>query len=161
VSVVTTITEIRAPSERVFDLSRSVDLHVRSTAATGERVIAGSNSGLLELGQEVTWRGRHFGIWQNLTSRITIFSRPDHFRDSMVRGAFRELDHDHCFEVYGDLTIMKDVFDFTSPLGILGRAADALFLTQYMRRFIIERNAVIKKAAEGEDWKLYLRAGDS
>jgi hypothetical protein len=24
---------------------------------------------------------------------------------------------------------------------------------------IFERNAVIKKAAEGEDWKLYLRAG--
>ena len=44
-----------------------------------------------------------------------MFSRPDHFRDSMVRGAFRELDHDHFFEVHGDLTIMKDVFDFTSP----------------------------------------------
>ena len=78
----------------------------------------------------------------------------------MVRGAFRELDHDHFFEAHGDLTIMKDVFDFTSPPGILGRAADALFLTDYMRRFIIARNAVIKKIAEGEDWKLYLRAGD-
>jgi ligand-binding SRPBCC domain-containing protein len=120
VSFVTTITEIRAPSERVFDLSRSVDLHVRSASATGERVIAGINSGLLELGQEVTWRGRHFGIWQDLTSRITIFSRPDHFRDSMVRGAFRELEHDHFFEAHGDLTIMKDVLDFKSPLGILG-----------------------------------------
>jgi ligand-binding SRPBCC domain-containing protein len=157
VSVVTTITEIRAPAERVFDLSRSVDLHVRSAGATGERAIAGITSGLLELGQEVTWRGRHLGIWQNLTSKIDVFSRPYHFRDSMVRGAFRKLNHDHFFEARGDITIMKDVFDFTSPLGILGRIADALFLTEYMRRFIIERNAVIKRTAEGEDWKMYLK----
>lgn len=155
-AVVTTITKIRAPAERVFDLARSVDLHVRSAGSTGESAIAGVTSGLLELGQEVTWRGRHFGVWQNLTSKITRFSRPDYFRDSMVRGAFQRLDHDHYFELHGDLTIMKDVFDFTSPLGVLGRVADALFLESYMRRFIIERNNVIKKTAEGQDWKLYL-----
>ena len=155
-AVITTITEIRAPAERVFDLSRSVDLHVRSAGSTEETAIAGVTSGLLELGQEVTWRGKHFGVWQNLTSKITRFSRPDYFRDSMVRGAFRRLDHDHFFEAQGDLTIMKDVFDFNSPLGPLGRVAEALFLESYLRRFIIERNDVIKKTAEGQDWKLYL-----
>ena len=155
-AILTTITEICAPAERVFDLSRSVDLHVRSAGSTGETAIAGVTSGLLELGQEVTWRGKHFGLWQNLTSKITMFSRPDHFRDSMVRGAFRRLDHDHFFQAQGDLIIMKDVFDFTSSLGILGRVAEALFLESYMRRFIVERNAVIRKAAEGDDWKLYL-----
>jgi hypothetical protein len=51
--------------------------------------------------------------------------------------------------MHGDLAIMKDVFDFTSPLGIFGRVADALFLESYMRRFIIERNDLIKKTAEG------------
>ena len=155
-AVITTITEIRAPAERVFDLSRSVDLHVRSAGRTGETAVAGVTSGLLELEQEVTWRGKHFGVWQNLTSKIIRFSRPDYFRDSMVRGAFLRLDHDHFFETEGDLTIMKDVFDFTSPLGFLGRIAEALFLESYMGRFIIERNDVIKKTAEGEGWKLYL-----
>jgi ligand-binding SRPBCC domain-containing protein len=159
VAVITTITEIRAPAERVFDLCRSVDLHVHSAGSTGETAIAGLTSGLLELGQEVTWRGKHFGIWQNLTSRITVFSRPEHFRDSMVKGAFRRLDHDHFFYTQGALTVMKDIFDFTSPLGILGRVADTLFLESYMRGFIVKRNDVIKKAAEGEDWKLYLRTG--
>ena len=131
---------------------------MRSAGSTGETAIAGVTSGLLELGQEVTWRGKHFGVWQNLTSKITRFSRPDYFRDSMVKGAFRRLDHDHIFEAQGDLTIMKDVFDFTSPLGIFGRVADVLFLESYMRRFIIERNDVIKKTAEGTDWKLYLQS---
>ena len=155
-AVITTITEIRVPAERVFDLSRSVDLHVRSAGSTGETAIAGVTSGLLGLGQEVTWRGKHFGLWQNLTSKITMFSRSDHFRDSMVRGAFRRLDHDHFFEAQGELTVMKDVFDFTSPLGILGRVAETMFLESYMRQFLIERNDVIKKTAEGNDWKLYL-----
>jgi hypothetical protein len=76
-AIVTTITKIRAPAERVFDLSRSVDLHVRSAGSTGETAITGVTSGLLELRQEVTWRGKHFGVWQNLTSKITRCSRPD------------------------------------------------------------------------------------
>lgn len=157
-AIITIITEIRAPAERVFDLSRSVDFHMKSAGATGETAINGITTGLLELGQEVTWRGKHFGVWQNLTSKITMFSRPDHFRDSMVRGAFRRLNHDHFFETHGDLTTMKDIFDFTSPLGILGRIADILFVKSYMRRFIIERNNLIKKTAEGDDWKLYLQS---
>ena len=33
-----------------------------------------------------------------------------------------------------------------------------LFLESYMRRFIVERNDVIRKTAEGQEWKLYLPA---
>src|SRR5262245_31855607 len=92
------ITIIAAPVERTFDLSRSIDLHTESTSATGERAVGGATSGLTGPGQEVTWRARHFGVWQSLTSRIVAFDRPAHFRDSMVRGAFRRFDHDHFFE---------------------------------------------------------------
>lgn len=89
---------VAASPERCFDLARSVDLHTRSTSATGERAVGGVTTGLLGLGQEVTWRARHFGVRQELTSRITAYDRPRHFRDSMVRGAFRRFDHDHFFE---------------------------------------------------------------
>src|SRR4029077_18062390 len=82
------VTHIAGPCERCFDLARSVEVHIRSTASTGERAIAGRTSGLMELGDEVTWQARHFGFQQTLTSRITAFDRPWHFRDSMVRGAF-------------------------------------------------------------------------
>ena len=51
---------------------------------------------------------------------------------------------------------MKDVFDFASPLGILGQLADAHYLESYMRRFIVQRNKVIKETVEGEEWKRYL-----
>ena len=156
VPVIDLSTQINAPIERVFDLSRSVDLHVASTAHTQERAVAGVTSGLMALGQEVTWRARHFGIWQCLTSRITAFDPPTHFRDSLVRGAFRRFHHDHFFSQRGEITTMRDVFDFQSPLGILGRIADYLVLTRYLRHFLTTRNATIKEAAETDEWQYYL-----
>lgn len=150
-------TLVRAPRERCFDLSRSVDLHVQSTSKTGERAIAGKTQGLLELGDQVTWRARHFGIWQNLTSRMTIFDRPHHFRDSMVRGAFSRFDHDHFFADIPGGTEIRDVFDFTSPLGPLGRIADILVLKQYMTNFLEERNRILKRVAESDEWSDFLR----
>jgi ligand-binding SRPBCC domain-containing protein len=89
VVILTEITLIHAPLERCFDLSRSIDLHKVSTARTGEQAIAGVTSGLIGLGEEVSWRARHFGVWQQMTSRITAFDRPAYFQDTMVRGAFR------------------------------------------------------------------------
>ena len=154
--VIDMTTQIIAPIQRVFDLSRSVDLHAASTAQTGERAVAGVTSGLMSLGQEVTWRARHFGIWQCLTSRITAFDPPTHFRDSLVRGVFRRFDHDHFFSQQGEITIMRDVFDFQSRRGILGHIADILVLTRYLRHFLITRNATIKEAAETDQWQRYL-----
>ena len=66
-------TFVAAPIERVFDLARSIDLHTNSTSSTGERAIVGVTSGLIGPGQEVTWRARHFGVWQSLTVCVTVF----------------------------------------------------------------------------------------
>ena len=151
-------TEIHAPVARCFDLARSVDLHMHSTAATGETVVDGVRSGLMGPGDVVTWRARHFGVRQRLTSRITAFDRPHHFRDSMVRGAFARFNHDHRFHEVGGVTVMTDVFDFDSPLGPLGRIADALVLTAYLRRFLARRNDVLKTIAESDGWRALLRS---
>jgi len=152
--VLTTL--IHAPLERCFDLSRSVELHVASTRQTGERAVGGVTSGLLGLGEDVTWSARHFGVRQTLTSRISAFDRPRHFRDSMVRGAFRRFDHDHFFAARGDDTEMRDVFDFESPLGPLGRLVDALVLERYLRRLLERRNEEIKRVAESDAWRAVL-----
>lgn len=156
--VIELCTEIRAPAERCFDLARSVDLHVQSTARTGERAIAGVTRGLIGPGERVTWRARHFGVWQELTSEITRFDRPRHFRDSMVRGAFAGFDHDHFFSERDGVTAMRDRFAFRSPLGPLGRIADALVLTRYLRRFLVRRNAELRRVAESDEWRALLGA---
>jgi ligand-binding SRPBCC domain-containing protein len=149
-------TALAAPAERVFDLARNVEFHVASAGASGERVVGGVASGLLELGDEVTWSARHFGVRQTLSSRITAFDRPRSFRDSMVRGAFKRFDHDHVFEEQGGSVVMRDVFDYDAPFGPLGRIADALFLERHMRRFLETRAAEIKRAAESDAWRRFL-----
>lgn len=155
-TVIRVATTIAAPAGRVFDLARSVDFHVASAKASGERVVGGVASGLLEPGDEVVWSARHFGVRQTLSSRITSFDRPRSFRDSMVRGAFKRFDHDHLFEDQGDVVVMRDVFDYDAPLGLLGRIADALVLERHMRRFLEARAAEIKQAAESDAWRRYL-----
>lgn len=142
------LTTINAPIEKCFDLSRSIDLHKESTKQTGEEAIAGRTSGLIELGETVTWRAKHFGIWQNLTSKITEFDRTNLFVDEMVEGAFKSIHHEHHFTRIDDHTLMKDVFVFESPLGILGRFFNWLVLTNYMTRLLEKRNRVIKEVAE-------------
>jgi ligand-binding SRPBCC domain-containing protein len=127
-------TLINSSIERCFDLSRDIELHMRSTVQTGEIAIAGVTKGLINLGEQVTWEAKHFGMRQRLTTKITGFRCPFHFRDSQVRGAFKRFDHDHYFETVGEgKTLMKDIFDYTSPPGWFGVLADHLLLTSYMR----------------------------
>ena len=149
-------TVIHAPIERCFDLARSIDLHKLSTEGTEEEAVDGVTSGLIGMGQHVTWRARHFGVTQTLTSKITGYEYPVYFRDEMVKGAFRMIRHDHAFERSGDGTIMRDRFEFESPAGILGVMANKLFLERYMRDLLIKRNAVIKEVAEAEMWRAVL-----
>jgi len=152
------VTHIRAPAARCFDLARSIDLHVHSTAGTGERAVAGTTSGLIGLHQEVTWRARHFGVWQEFTSRITAYAYPDHFRDEMVRGAFRSFAHDHSFR--GELggTTMIDECRFAAPLRPIGWLVERLVLGPYLRRLLAERAGIIRRVAESDEWRGYLPA---
>ena len=151
-------TTIRAPIERVFDLCRSIDAHAASATGTSERAIAGRTTGLLELGETVTWSARHFGLRWRLTSRMVALDRPRHFRDSMVAGVFSRFDHDHTFRQDGDVTHAVDVFDYTSPFGVLGRLADALLVKRHMQRFLAERMQTIRELAEGDGWRPFLPA---
>jgi len=146
-------TLINAPIERCFDLSRSIDLHQLSTQQTQEKVVAGRMEGLIELGETVTWRAKHFGVWQNLTAKITAFDRPRFFCDEMVTGAFKSFRHEHAFIQTAEGTRMSDQFDFESPFGFLGKVVNRLFLTSYMTQLLQERNQVIKNFAESNQWK--------
>ncbi len=123
---------------------RSVDLHKLSTAHTNEEAVAGKTSGLMEMGEWVTWRAKHLGFTQKLTSQITEFAYPHFFADEMVSGAFKSFRHEHFFEEQNGMTVMTDVFDYKSPFGLIGRAADILFLKTYLENFLKKRIDIIK-----------------
>jgi ligand-binding SRPBCC domain-containing protein len=150
-------TPITAPRERVFDLARSIDLHTRSLSWTREVPVAGRTSGLIGMGETVTWRAWHLGVRQRLTSRISAYDRPAYFQDVMVRGAFAWMEHDHWFDAAPDGgTVLRDELRFAAPLGVLGRIAEALVLRRYMTRFLQRRNAFLKRVAESEEWKEFV-----
>jgi ligand-binding SRPBCC domain-containing protein len=139
---------IDAALERCFDLSLNVDLHHHSVAHTHERPIAGVTSGVMKLGDTVTWEAVHFGIKQHLTSKITAYERPYRFTDEMMRGVFQEIIHIHEFAPQPSGTLMIDLFTFRAPLGILGRVAETLVLTRYMKGLLLIRNRYLKQVAE-------------
>ncbi|RYD53530.1 MAG: cell division protein [Sphingobacteriales bacterium] len=149
-------TKIQASLEICFDLFRSIDLHRMSTARTNEVAIAGVTKGLIGAGEFVTWKATHFGIRQQLATAITAYNRPFQFRDEQLNGIFRKMEHDHFFAYQGDEVVLTDRFVFESPLGILGRLFNRWVLTDYLRVFLIERNQVIKTAAESGQWKQLL-----
>jgi ligand-binding SRPBCC domain-containing protein len=144
---------INAPKTLVFDLSRSIDLHKISTKQTNEEAIAGVTYGLIDKDKSVTWRAKHFGIYQDLTSKITEFEMPNYFVDEMEKGIFKRFRHEHIFKDFDDKTLMVDIFDYESPLGILGKIADKLFLEKYIKSLLEIRNATIKEFAESGKWR--------
>ena len=78
----------------------------------------------------------------------------------MTQGVFRRFVHDHYFESDGAQTVVRDILDYQSPLGICGRLADALFLKNYLTRLLEERNRQIADIATSERWRQILSEGD-
>jgi ligand-binding SRPBCC domain-containing protein len=141
-------TSIAAPVERCFDLSRDIDAHLASMDYHSERAIAGVTSGLIDLGEEVTWQARHLGVRWRMTSRITEYERPLRFVDEMQRGPFASFRHEHRFEPEGDNTTMLDVVDYRAPLGPLGAMTDRVLIMRYLRQVLEARNDYLKRTAE-------------
>jgi len=145
-------TRIKSNIQVCFDLSRSIDLHKMSMSNSRETAIAGTTRGLIGLNEFVTWEAAHFGIKQRLSSRITAYDFPNHFRDEQLQGPFKSIVHDHMFEQHEDWVLMKDDFHFESPLGALGKIAN-IILTPYLTRLLTNRNQVIKNFAESDEWR--------
>lgn len=137
----TVVTPVDATPHEAFELSLSVDAHTASMARSGERAVGGVTAGILALGDQVTWRARHFGVPFTMTSRITEHDVPHRFVDEQVRGPFGRWWHEHRFEPTPDgRCLMTDTIRFASPLGPLGALVDRLVLRRYMERLIRERN---------------------
>lgn len=142
---------ITAPVEVVFDLSRNISIHAEADKAHNLRAIAGVTSGLINLNETVTWEAKHFGFRLNHTSKIIAMDSPHSFADEMVKGMFDHWHHLHKFETLEDGKIkMIDLVDYASPLCILGKIVDAVYLKNYMTKMLCEHNEHIKNVAEGK-----------
>ena len=141
-------TKIHAQAETCFDLMRDIRLHTETTAQTNEKAVAGVASGVIGLGQTVTFEGTHFGIRQRLTVMVVEFDRPWRFVDVMVKGSFKSFVHIHEFEPRDGGTLMRDTLIWESPFGILGNLADKLIIRGHLTKLVSERNARLRALAE-------------
>ena len=139
---------IAAPIELCFDLARDVETHLRTSGSTGELAVGEKTTGLLELGDEITWEAVHFGVRQRLTSRIVELDRPRRFVDEMVRGAFASFRHVHEFADERGSVRVRETFTWRSPLGLLGVLADKVAVERHMRSFLGEKQSGLKAIAE-------------
>lgn len=149
-------TFIEAPIERVFDLSRSIDLHKKSMSHTREEAIAGTTSGLIEVDQTVTWKAKHLLKTRFLKSKVTSMNRPFSFTDEQIAGDFKNYRHEHHFKQVKNGTIVIDFFHFETPYGKAGQVFNRLYLKRYITNLIEQRNHVIKEYAETDKWKFIL-----
>ena len=134
-------TVLRTDPATAFDVSLDVGVHTEAFEDSDESIVAGVTSGSMGLGDTVTWRARHFGIWWRMTSTITEYERPDRFVDEQLRGPFKRFRHVHRFEDNGDgTTTMYDHVVFDAPLGPLGRIAEKVALERYLPVLIDRRN---------------------
>jgi hypothetical protein len=155
-----TVTVIQAPMMRCFDLARSVEVHLLENVHGGmpAEAVGGVTSGLAAMGQQTIWQAKHFGVRQRLTNSVTGMDAPRYFQVTMIRGAFRSMQHDHYFRAQEDGgTEMRDVLNFAAPLPVLGWVAERMFLRRYMASLLQERCLVVKRVAESaEEWKQYV-----
>ncbi|MDP9229768.1 MAG: SRPBCC family protein [Bacteroidota bacterium] len=149
-------TFIAAPVNRVFDLSRSVELHKESMKKYKERAVGGTTFGFLERNDTVTWLAKHLMKTRVLRVKISDYKRPDLFIDEQIKGDFKMMKHEHHFKPCENGTIMIDIFSFETPYGKWGEWFNALYFTKYIKNLLEQRNRTIKEYAEGKKWKKYL-----
>jgi hypothetical protein len=122
---------IQAQIQRVFDLSRSISLHVHSMKHTGEQAVSGVRTGLIGLNETVAWQAKHFGKTRLFTSIISQYNSPFSFTDEMQQGDFKSWKHIHHFEQKGNKTVLTDEVYYELPWRFAGKLANVLFLKKY------------------------------
>ena len=149
---------VRAPMERCFLLSTDIGL-------VGDilkmKPVEGKTSGRVAAGDRLLWTGWKFGFAQRHESLITRYERPHFFQDTMGRGRFKRFQHDHSFHEVGGYTLLTDKIRFIMPFGILGHLVGQYVMVPYISRTLRRRLVLLRRVAEGEEWRRILPEGDA
>ena len=120
---------------------------------TGEKAVAGVTTGMINLGETVTWEARHLMKTRRFTSKITSMKPYESFTDEMIKGDFKSFKHEHHFKPIDNGTIIIDILTYETPYGMIGQLVNGLYLHRYLESLIKRRNEVIKEYAESRKWE--------
>lgn len=80
--------------------------------------------------------------------RLTEFDPFKLITDTQVKGPFKKWEHKHCFEKENGNTLMTDKINYELPFGLIGRAADKLFITKMIEKQFEFRHKLTKSILE-------------
>jgi ligand-binding SRPBCC domain-containing protein len=139
-------TEINAPPEICFELIRAATRRTNSVVETDTQ----ESHDEIRLGETVAFESKSFGFTQKLVVKVTEAEKPRSFTDEMIEGNFKFFRHVHEFIPQNYGTLLRDVFVWASPFGIIGKIADELFVKNLLRKTATRRNAELKRMAESK-----------
>lgn len=150
-------TFIAAPLERVFDLNRCLTVQKQCLQQAGGEAISGTTTGLIRIGETVTWRMKRLFKVRQMTTRITELETNQFLRGEMVLGDFRQFHYAHYVKPANNGTILIDLLWYESPGGWFGRQLDRYYLYRLFGGLMQERAALIRDYAESDKYKAVLR----
>ncbi len=142
-----------APPEVLFDLARHVGVHKESMSRYKEEAVAGTRFGLLENGETVTWRGKHFYRDRLIRMKVTEMKRPEMYILEQLQGNFKSLRHEYYFKPCENGSLLISLFHYELKHGWLGKIMDQLILRRYFRNILEQRNKTILKYVTSGRWK--------
>ncbi len=149
-------TVVHAPVDRVFDLSRNIALLRKSVQSSGETIVTGKTSGLLQAGEEITWQAKRLGCAWMVRLKTARMELHSFFEERMLQGDFALLKYQHYFKAITNGTVMIDLFEYEQRENSWGKSLKQLLLTKYWRRVLENRNTLIKSVAESDKWMHFL-----
>ena len=142
----------------------SADFHTKVSAIAeaifitlAMRPVGGRLSGAVSGGDTVLWRGWKWGLSHTHESLIERFDPPVFFRDRMIAGRFAAFEHDHHFAEQQDGSVLlQDELRFRMKWGSAGAMLAHSMIMPHIRKLMRERFGLIKRLAEGEEWRTYI-----
>lgn len=99
----------------------------------------------LRAGARLDYQLSLFGVRVRWRTRITDWQPGKRFVDEQEVGPYALWRHTHEFESRGSSTLMRDVVEYSEPLGPLGTVAHVLFVRRTLDRiFDFRRDAVLR-----------------
>ena len=146
-------TFIKAPVDRVFDLSRNISLYKKALQDRKEKISSGAASNLVSSGETVTLHARHFGKTRMVTARVMEINKPLTLVEEQVKGDLKAFRHERHFKEIDNGTILIDMVEFEGPRDMIGNLFSQFFLKNYIEKILLQRNELIRQYAESDKWR--------
>ena len=134
---------IAKPLEMVFDFFSKPENLEHITPSYLKFNLQTPSPVIMKIGQIIDYKIKLKGIPLRWRSQITSYDPPYHFVDEQIRGPYALWQHTHTFKEKNGTTLIEDHILYKIPFGIIGSAANSLFVKKDLTRIFQYRKEKI------------------